>query len=89
MTEKRFALLRYTVIRIAIFAAVAGVLWLVGIRANTLLLVALALVISGFISLFTLNRSRDAASTSVSGVFQRMNQRIDESARAEDEPPTE
>jgi len=88
MSEKRFALLRYTVIRLVIFAAVAAVLWLVGIRSNTFLLVALALVISGFISLFALNRSRDAASTSVSGVFRKLNERIDESARAEDDPPT-
>ena len=83
----RHGLLRYTVIRVLIFAAVAAVLWLVGIRSNPLILVALALVISGFISLVALNRTRDAASVSVSSAFGRMNERIEKSAQAEDDLP--
>ena len=83
----RHGLLRYTVIRVLIFAAVAAVLWLVGIRSNPLILVALALVISGFISLVALNRTRDAASVSVSSAFGRMNERIEKSAKAEDDLP--
>lgn len=85
---ERFALLRYTLVRLAIFAVVTGLLWLIGIRANTFLLIALGLVISGFISLVVLNRSRDAASASVVGIFSRINQRIDESTRAEDVEPS-
>jgi len=81
---ERFALLRYTLVRLAIFAVVTGLLWLIGVRTNTLLLIALGLVISGFISLVVLNRSRDAASASVVGVFSRINARIDASTRAED-----
>ena len=76
---------------LSLASAVAGVLWLVGIRSNPLILVALALVISGFISLIALNRTRDAASVSVSSALSRMNDRIESSARAEDdlteEPP--
>ena len=91
VTPVRHGLLRYTIIRILILGAVAGVLWLVGIRSNPLILVALALVISGFISLIALNRTRDAASVSVSSALSRMNDRIESSARAEDdlteEPP--
>ena len=91
VTPVRLGLLRYSIIRILIFGAVAGVLWLVGIRSNPLILVALALVISGFISLIALNRTRDAASVSVSSALSRMNDRIESSARAEDdlteEPP--
>ena len=89
----RFGLLRYTAIRLAIFVAVTAVLWLIGIRANVFFLLALGLVISGFISLFALNRTRDAASASVSGTFGRINRRIEQSATAEDSepepPPTE
>jgi Protein of unknown function (DUF4229) len=84
--RQRFGLARYTVIRLALFAVVTAVLWLVGVRANLFLLLALGLVLSGFISLFALDRSRDAASTSVTGAFGRMNQRIEASARAEDGP---
>ena len=64
---------------------VTGVLWLIGIRANTLILLALGLVISGLISIFALSRTRDQASASIVGVFTRLNQRIDQSARAEDD----
>jgi len=90
---KRFGLLRYTAIRLVLFIAVTAVLWLVGIRANLFFLLALGLVISGFISLFALNRTRDDASVSVSGAFSRINRRIEQSATAEDgeldPPPTE
>ncbi|MCX6460313.1 MAG: DUF4229 domain-containing protein [Actinobacteria bacterium] len=91
--SKRFGLLRYTAIRLVLFIAVTAVLWLVGIRANLFFLLALGLVISGFISLFALNRTRDDASASVSGAFSRINRRIEQSATAEDiepdPPPTE
>ena len=92
-SKSRFGLLRYTAIRLALFIVVTAVLWLIGIRANVFFLLALGLVISGFISLFALNRTRDAASTSVSGTFSRINRRIEQSATAEDvtpePPPTE
>ena len=48
-------------------------------RAVRWLLIALAV---GFLALFLLNRSRDAASVSVTGVFRRINDRIDQSSRA-------
>jgi len=45
---------------------------------------ALAIVISGAISLLLLNRQRDALSSGVARFFRRINERIDASTRAED-----
>ena len=81
----RHGVLRYTLERLVLFVAVTAVLWLIGLRANLVLTAALGLVLSGFLALFLLNRSRDAASVSVTGVFKRINERIDQSSRAEDE----
>ena len=44
----------------------------------------MALLVSGAISFFLLNRQRDAMSGVVAGFFGRINDRIDASARAED-----
>jgi hypothetical protein len=44
----------------------------------------LALLVSGAISFFLLNRQRDAMSGVVAGFFGRINDRIDASTRAED-----
>ena len=56
--------------------------WLTGLRG--LMALALAIVISGAISLLLLNRQRDAMSTKVTSFFRRINERIDASTRAED-----
>jgi Protein of unknown function (DUF4229) len=63
------ALLRYTVLRVLVFLATAGVLWLLGLRGLWLALIAILL--SGFISIVVLYRSRAAASIEVSERLSR------------------
>jgi hypothetical protein len=46
--------------------------------------IAAAILMSGLISIFVLNRQRDAMSSTVGAFFRRINDRIDASARAED-----
>jgi hypothetical protein len=72
------------VLRVGLFFAV----WLV-IQLLTplrgLWAVALALVGSGIVSLFWLSRPRSAMSSVVGGFFGRINSRIDDASRAEDD----
>lgn len=76
----------YTSLRLGIFMAA----WLL-IQAFTpwrgLTALAAALLASGLVSLFLLNRHRDAMSSSVTGFFGRLNERIDRATRAEDADP--
>jgi Protein of unknown function (DUF4229) len=74
--------LNYTLARAAILGATLAVLWLVGARG--ILLVLLAVLISGLISYFALSGMRDAVSARVAERVQRISQRIDERTRAED-----
>jgi hypothetical protein len=75
--------LRYTTLRLALFSAV--VLLLALFRVRGLLLLALAVLISGLASYSLLSRQRDAMSASFGSWAQRLNRRIDERARAEDD----
>ncbi|HEX6468672.1 MAG TPA: DUF4229 domain-containing protein [Streptosporangiaceae bacterium] len=76
----------YTVARAALFAATAGVLYLLGARG--LLLLALAVLISGLVSLVVLTRQRDRVSVSVTSAARRargnLERRIEESRTRED-----
>jgi Protein of unknown function (DUF4229) len=74
--------LRYTALRIALFLGVLLVLALLGVR--DLLLLGLAVLISGLASYSLLSRQRDAMSAAVSGRIDRIRNSIDESAKAED-----
>lgn len=76
-------LLKYFLLRVLVFAAVAALLALVGLRGWWLLLIAV--VVSGLISIFALNRTRDEVSTSLSDRLSAIRNRIDESTRAEDD----
>lgn len=73
----------YTGMRILLFIAI----WLL-LQVLTPLRglwgIAAAILISGLISIFVLNRQRDAMSSTVGAFFHRINERIDASARAED-----
>ena len=73
----------YTGLRLAVLAGV----WLI-IQVVTpmrgLLAIAVALVISGAISFIVLDRPRDRASAGLSGVFRRIDERIERSKVAED-----
>jgi Mn2+/Fe2+ NRAMP family transporter len=73
----------YTAARILIFAAMFGLLYLVGARG--LLLLGLALVVSGIISFVVLSRQRDAMSGAITSRIGNFRQRLDEGTRAEDD----
>ncbi len=76
------ALVRYTALRFLVFAVVAGLLWIFGLRGFWLVLVAILL--SGFVSLFALNRSRDELSAAYVERRARIKQRMAERTAAED-----
>ncbi len=73
----------YSFARILLFAGALGLLYLVGARG--LLLVGLALVISGIISFVVLSRQRDAMSGAISARIGSFRERLDEGSRAEDD----
>ncbi len=75
------ALLKYTLLRLALLAVTAGVFYLVGLRDWVLLFAAF--LVSGVISIFVLNRARNEVSTSIASRQQRINQRMNS---GEDEP---
>jgi fatty acid desaturase len=77
------ALLTYTGLRLLVFGVVLVLLWLVGGRGW--LLLALAVLISGIASVVLLSRQRDALSTSLVSRWRSINDRIDASARREDD----
>jgi hypothetical protein len=56
--------------------------YLVGLRGIALLLVSV--LTSGIVSLFVLSRTRDQVSTSISVLFQGINNRISRAAEKED-----
>ena len=73
----------YTLARLALFAATAGVLYIVGARG--MLLLALAILISGIVSFVLLSRQRDALSASVTDRAARMRENLAAGAAREDE----
>lgn len=80
-----WAAVRYTLLRLAVLAACWVAIQLVtGLRG--LPAAALAILLSGAISLVLLTRQRDAYSANVFRVLRRINDRIEASARAEDAP---
>jgi len=70
------ALLKYTLLRLALLAVTAGVLYLVGLRDWILLFAAFLL--SGVISIFALNRARDDVSSSLAQRQQMINERLEQ-----------
>jgi Mn2+/Fe2+ NRAMP family transporter len=84
------SVLAYTAARVMLFAATTGVLYLLGARG--LLLLALAVLISGLVSLVLLARQRDAMSAAVlAGARkgrQNLERKIEESRTSEDDDPT-
>jgi membrane protein implicated in regulation of membrane protease activity len=78
------ALLKYTLLRLALLAVTAGVFYLVGLRDWVLLFAAF--LVSGIISIFVLNRARNEVSTSIASRQERINQRMES---GDDEPDGE
>lgn len=64
------AILRYTTLRLALFLAALALLWLVRIR-DGVLLVAIALVLSGLASYLLLAHHRDAMSAQLHAAQER------------------
>jgi hypothetical protein len=73
----------YTTARILIFVAVTGLLYLAG--AQGLLLLGLALLVSGIISYVVLSRQRGAMSAAITSRIQGFRGRLDSGTRAEDD----
>jgi len=76
------ATLAYSTARLLIFAVVLGLLYVAG--ARELLLVGLALVISGILSYVVLSRQRDAMSGAIASRMGNFRHRLDAGSRAED-----
>ena len=81
--SKALAVLVYTVLRVAVFAAVWLTIELLT-PINGLLAIIAALLVSGAISLLLLDRQRGRAASVAAGFFGGINDRIEASARAED-----
>jgi hypothetical protein len=73
----------YTTARILLFVAATGLFYLAGARG--LLLLGLALVVSGVLSYVVLSRQRDAMSGALVNRFRTLRSRLDEGARSEDD----
>ena len=77
------ATLAYTAVRFLLFAVAVGLIYLAGARG--LLLIALALLLSGAASYVLLSRMRDSMASSINRRIESVRSRIDEGSRAEDD----
>lgn len=78
------AFLKYTFLRLLVFAVIAALLYLMGLR-QWFLLLPVAIFVSGVFSIFVLNRTRAEASASLSNRLSAIRKRLDEATVAEDE----
>ncbi|MCW2899717.1 MAG: hypothetical protein JWO67_1982 [Streptosporangiaceae bacterium] len=78
------SLLAYSAARLLVFVVTAGVLFMLGARG--LLLIALAILISGVISFVLLARQRDAMSSAVTSVVRARRRKFEAARSREDEP---
>lgn len=72
----------YTFLRLVILLSFLAVGYLVGLRGLTLIVIGFLL--SGIISLFVLNKSRDQFSKSIYNFSKKINKKIDAAAEKED-----
>ena len=80
---KEFAV--YTGLRLALFAASFGLLWVaLSSWLGLFPLLLLALLVSSILSIFVLRAARDRLARSIENRAARIARRIDESRRAED-----
>jgi NADH:ubiquinone oxidoreductase subunit 2 (subunit N) len=77
------ATLAYTAVRFLLFVAAVGLIYLAGARG--LLLIALALLVSGAASYVLLSRMRDSMASSINRRIESVRSRIDQGARVEDD----
>ena len=76
------AALTYTLARISLLAGMYAIGYVLGLRDLTLLIVAF--LTSGLLSFLLLNKQRNAMGLGVANFFSRINQKIDENTRKED-----
>jgi Protein of unknown function (DUF4229) len=76
------ATMSYTVLRLAVFAAALGLLYVAGARG--ILLLGVAALASAAVSFFALARQREAMAGSISRRITNARERLDEGARSED-----
>lgn len=62
-------MIKYTIARLLVFIAFLSVFYLIGLR--DLILVGAALVISGIVSLFVLDKTREAAAEKLAKFFKK------------------
>jgi hypothetical protein len=72
----------YTLARLALVGVAAGVLWLVGLRGPVLIVIAF--LVSGVLSLVVLARQRGALAQTVDARARRIRDRMAEAEAAED-----
>lgn len=77
------ATLSYTMMRLLLFFASLILLYFAG--AHGFVLVGLALLISGLVSLIVLSRQRDAMSGALAARVRHFRERLDAGTRAEDD----
>ncbi len=77
------ATLAYTAVRFLLFGVAVGLIYLAGARG--LLLIALALLVSGAASYVLLSRMRDTMASSINRRIESVRSRIDEGTRVEDD----
>jgi Protein of unknown function (DUF4229) len=77
------ATLAYTAVRFVLFAVAVGLIYLAGARG--LLLIALALLVSGAASYVLLSRMRDSMASSINRRIDSVRSRIDKGSRVEDD----
>ena len=77
------ATLAYTAVRFVLFAVAVGLIYLAGARG--LLLLGLALLLSGAASYVLLSRQRDAMAGALSRRLTSFRSRLDAGTRAEDD----
>jgi hypothetical protein len=77
------ATLAYTGVRLLLFVVAVGLIYLAGARG--LLLIALALLVSGIASYVLLSRMRDKMAGSISSRIDSVRSRLDEGTRVEDD----
>jgi hypothetical protein len=73
----------YTAARILLFVAILCVLYLLRVRG--VLLLGLAVLISGIVSFVLLSRQRDAMSGAITSRIGNFRQRLNEGTRSEDD----
>ena len=76
--------LLYSLLRLLMLISVGGLAYALGMRG--LLLIVVAFVVSGLLSLFVLRGPRGQLGDDVGGFFSRINARIDAATAAEDAP---